>query len=521
MEDLRSAKKLISVGIFMCTIDLKDAYLLVPVCKSSRKFLRFRFNGKLFQFKCLPFGLCTSPYVFTKIMKPVVNKLRLLGFLSIIYLDDILCIGDSYESCAMNVKQTMKLLEDLGFVINYLKSSTVPSNRCKYLGFNLDSNNLSVELTNKRKDNVIQLLESFEPNKKYKIRQVAHLIGVLVSCCPGVAYGNIYCKRLERNKWLALLVNNNDFEAYIKINERMQEDLCWWKANILLGINPIRMQSYNIVLTSDASRTGWGAEKDGVITHGFWNQDDQKHHINYLELLASFFALRVFVSGEHTCEVLIRIDNTTAIACINKGGSIKYPLLSELARKIWQWCQIRKIFLVASYIPSKQNMHADSASRIKNMDTEWELSEIAYENILRSFGVPSIDLFASRINTKCKRFCSRFPDPDAELVDSFTTSWSKEKFYAFPPFALILPTLRKIINDEGTGIMVAPLWPSQPWYPLFTSLLCESPIIFKPSPSLLLSPCRKQLHPLARNLSLVAGILSGKRSCTRGQQKKQ
>ena len=61
----------------MSTLDLKDAYYLIPVDERSRKFLRFGFGRELYQFTCLPFGLCTSPHVFTKLMKPVINNLRL------------------------------------------------------------------------------------------------------------------------------------------------------------------------------------------------------------------------------------------------------------------------------------------------------------------------------------------------------------------------------------------------------------------------------------------------------------
>lgn len=43
MEDLRSAKDLLSQGDFMASIDLKDAYFLIPIHEDFRKFLRFRF----------------------------------------------------------------------------------------------------------------------------------------------------------------------------------------------------------------------------------------------------------------------------------------------------------------------------------------------------------------------------------------------------------------------------------------------------------------------------------------------
>lgn len=126
----------------MCTIDLKDAYYLVKIDKNSRKFLRFIFKDTLYKFTCLPFGLCTSPFVFTKVMKPVVNTLREQGLMSTIYLDDILCIESTYESCVKNVTVTVtkKLLESLGFLINEEKSMNIPLTQCKFLGLIINSN---------------------------------------------------------------------------------------------------------------------------------------------------------------------------------------------------------------------------------------------------------------------------------------------------------------------------------------------------------------------------------------------
>lgn len=90
-------------------------------------------------------------------------------------------------------------------------------------------------------------------------------------------------------------------------------------------------------------------------------------------------------------------------------------------------------------------------------------------------------------------------------------SWTKERFYAFPPFAVISRTLRKIISDKAKGVVVVPRWPAQHWYPLFMSLLVPPPLIFNPDENLLLSPCREIKHPLASKLSLMAGSLSGQR----------
>lgn len=512
MEDIRTATKLLSHNAFMASIDLKDAYYLVPLDRDSRRLVRFKFENQIYEFTCLVFGLSLSPWVFTKIMKPVLNALRLRGFVSTVYLDDFLCIGFSFSDCLKNVQATIDLLRSLGFVINEIKSNLQPSTRCKFLGFILDSVKLGLELTEQKKKSLSALVNRFLDRSGCRIREFAQLIGSLVAACPAVSYGWLYTKLLERRRFIVLGLNGGDFDQDMLIPEILKEDLIWWKDAIPSAFNPIKKSIYKVTIFSDASTTGWGASCDCNRTHGLWSIDERKLHINYLELLAVFLALKCFVSDQKDCEILLRVDNTTAISYINKMGGVQFSKHNKLARQIWQWCERRNIWIFASYIASKDNVIADQESRITNIDTEWELNNRAFESILSRFGKPDIDLFASRINKKCPVFCSWHRDPEAWVIDAFTLSWSNLFFYAFPPFALILKSLRKIVFDKAEGIMVVPNWPTQPWYPVFSSLLIEEPIFFRPSSNLLQTPCRSIEHPLALHLSLVAGRLSGRLS---------
>lgn len=118
MEDIRTATKLISHGSYMATLELQDAYFLVPVHKSSRKYLRFLWQNTMYEFQCLLFGLCTAPWVFTKIVKPVATYLRSRGWRSVVYLDDWLLIGDNADECRRNVEATQSLLSSL---VSYIR----------------------------------------------------------------------------------------------------------------------------------------------------------------------------------------------------------------------------------------------------------------------------------------------------------------------------------------------------------------------------------------------------------------
>lgn len=70
-------------------IDLKDAYVVVPIHKESRQFLSFRHHGEIFQYRSLPFGLSVAPRVFSKLMRFALTPLREQGIRIVYYLDDI------------------------------------------------------------------------------------------------------------------------------------------------------------------------------------------------------------------------------------------------------------------------------------------------------------------------------------------------------------------------------------------------------------------------------------------------
>lgn len=107
------------------------------------------------------------------------------------------------------------------------------------------------------------------------------------------------------------------------------------------------------------------------------------------------------------------------LLCRSMGG-VKYPGLNLIARKIWKWCEGRNLLIFASYVHSKDSFEADFESRRVSTDIEYKLYQAKFDLIVKKFGVPSIDLFASRINNKCKRFISWERDPNALTVDAFT-----------------------------------------------------------------------------------------------------
>lgn len=518
LEDYRSVKNIVTPNLYMAVVDLKDAYFVIPINQSHRKYLRFIFEGNLYQFNCVPFGLATAPFLFTKMLKPLIQFLRAKGLMSINYLDDFLLLGSSREDCLNNLNITISMLESLGFIVNYDKSSLYPERRCKYLGFIFDSEKMTIELPLEKRDKGLEAINSFLKLSTCKIRTFAKLIGQLISFCPAVKYGWLHTKLLESQKYLALKHNGGNFEGIISINNIITDELNWWVRKIPISKEVLKIQKFKYEIFTDSSGTGWGVYCNGERTHGFWSAGELRHHINYLELLAVFYGLKCFVKDDYKCSILLRIDNTTAVSYINRMGGVRHKKLSGLTKEIWQWCEARDLWIFASYIASKQNVEADNQSRVKNIETEYSLKCSCFEKIVATFGTPDIDLFASTVNAKVQNYVSWKRDPGSIAVDAFTISWTNTYFYAFPPFCLVAKVLNKIIADRAEGIVVVPLWKTQPWFPIFKRLQISCEIYFPPDPNLLTSPSRCS-HPLWKKITLVTAQLSGNRFYDEKSQK--
>ena len=146
MEGIHMLKDLLRRGDFLAKIDLKDTYFAVPISTQDRKYLRFRWGKKTFQFNCLPYGLSCAPWVFTKITKAAVSVLREMSIRLIIYIDDILVMAESETLLRDHVAGIIYLLENLGFVINFPKSLLEPTKVIDFLGFLLDSSRMELKL---------------------------------------------------------------------------------------------------------------------------------------------------------------------------------------------------------------------------------------------------------------------------------------------------------------------------------------------------------------------------------------
>ena len=114
MESLNDVFKIIKKGVWMASVDLKDAFFIVPVHKLHQRFFIFEWIQKFYKVVGMPNGYSDAMRIFTKMLKPVFVHLRLEGHLSVIFVDDSYLQGDTEQVCMNNIKATVDLLLNLG-----------------------------------------------------------------------------------------------------------------------------------------------------------------------------------------------------------------------------------------------------------------------------------------------------------------------------------------------------------------------------------------------------------------------
>ena len=125
METLDSVCLSLRKHKWAISLNLTDAYFHIPINRKSRRFLRFHFMGKTYQFRALPFGLAPAPYVFSRTVKAVVKHCRRMGMRLHSYLDDWLQPSRSQVMSLFHRNQLLSTVLSLGFVPNCSSQSEV------------------------------------------------------------------------------------------------------------------------------------------------------------------------------------------------------------------------------------------------------------------------------------------------------------------------------------------------------------------------------------------------------------
>lgn len=474
METLKSICHLLKPNDFLTSIDLRDAFLHVPIHAQSQKYLQFVWRGKKYCFRTLPFGLSLSPLVFTKILKPLLTWARKLGIRVVAYLDDLLIMASSRQESLNHTALFRQKLEEIGFLVKESKSTLIPTQSISHLGFNINTTDMTLSIPGSKLRDLRRSAKKLLSKDEAPLRTVAAFIGQAMSLTPAVFPARLHLQHLMQvqNQTLAM---KKTWKSMTSLSSDAKTELEWW-INHLQDWNGKSFvpQPSDLDLYTDSSDLHWGIVHDSNTLSGSWTETETTQHINVKELLVVEHALHLPEVQGKTANIIC--DNTTTISYLNRFGGTKSPQLREVAIRIWQFCLDTGTRIRTTYVPSTLNP-ADAPSRKMNTQLEWGISHDFFQTLNQKWGPHSIDLFASHINNKLPIFYSWKPHPQAASYDALSRSWTDlGNLYLCPPWNLISTALQKIQDEGLTATIITPFWPTAYWFPTIKRMATDPPV---------------------------------------------
>jgi hypothetical protein len=480
-EDLDTVQEMAEPGDWMETADLSEGFHHLTIRSQDRKFVCFEWRGVVYRWVALPFGLSCSPYFFVKTVRPCVLYLRARGLRLSSYMDDFLWLNALNTACAEDSLTFRREMRALGWTINEPKSTKEPTQRAEHLGMIVDTSGAEVLIRVpydklKRIRQEAQRLARTAAQGPVVLRNLARVAGLCLSVSRAVTPARLLlraCFAVIREGRQGIRSGRFGWNKRVQLTSSALEELNWWSTSLAdWNGRAARARPHTAVLTTDASEWGFGAtlellaSKDSpartLAIDGQWTEFEAARSSNWRELKTVDLALDHWSAELARHSALVRSDNATTVAYVNRFGG-KYESLHVIASALHRRAWAHGTELRAIHIAGVDNVVSDALSRL-NDKTDWRLRKCAFKRLEAWFGPHTVDRFASRANTRLPRYNSRTADPGAEAVDCLYQNWSGENNYACPPFALIGRVLRLIELHRAPTTLIIPAWMHATWW---------------------------------------------------------
>ena len=509
MDTVMKAMQSVHVDDLLASADLSNAYMSIPIHPDHQRFLGFEFEGQVYVFRTLPFGLNAAPWLFTKVMIECLAPLRAKGYRVFGYIDDLF-IAELSSRATTTVINIVRHLRRCGWLINLKKSDLEPKAEIGYLGFLVNAPRQMVFVPEAKLARARTIIREALDAQSASHREIWKLMGFLNHLMMAFQCGQftmwplrLFQSHLAIDAWKS---GRAPWTNRVRLPQDVRETLAAWESCLdkwngrsVLPLKP------TITITTDACTTvGWGGwiqfedpTREIEDAAGRWTRHQLTWHANHVELQGALNTLNSFIHLIPDRSVIrFRQDSQVSVWYISKMGGRK-PYLNAMARQFCFQLLMKGCLVVPEYIPGEQNTRADRLSRMKDRN-DWRLNRReVFSEISHLMGSFSGDMFASCRNRQLPVFWSWMNDPEASAVDALRQPWHDVNGYANPPWVLIPKILQKVRAEQASIVLVCPLWPSAHWFPELLSLTSGPTLLLPDRKDLFLPVSRDHQSPIS------------------------
>jgi hypothetical protein len=269
--------------------DLTSGYYHVALHPDSRRIVGFKWMGKYYQYNCLPFGLSTAPWVFSKVIRESVMYWRTKRIKILPYLDDFIFLIMGYDVECLLAEIVEEDMCRAGLAINREKSDGTPKHNRVHLGLDVDlaAGLFKVPLARWEalRADAAAILNS--KGTRVQARKLACLAGTVISA--KLAWGPI--TQLYTRNIYHILNNVPSINCWVTIDDEDHSELLFWR-----DLPHLRFESdiwpctkaLSIKVATDANDFGWGGHTLGgtsYIVHEYFSEWEAIQSSTHRELL--------------------------------------------------------------------------------------------------------------------------------------------------------------------------------------------------------------------------------------------
>ena len=481
LEDLSQVGKVIQKGDWMVTNDFDSGYWHVPIHPQHWKYLGVHYedeegNITYWVWKVLCLGLRDACNLFTRLTRPVMADLRKRGMRGLIYIDDSWVVGRTFQDCLEWETELKKAFEGAGWVFKASKRSGDPSQRCTFLGLEINSEDLSFNIPEHKLQKIVQACKTLGRSKGWvAVRRVASVVGLLQSV--RLAVGPLVAI-LTRS--LYHVVNEaKSWKSFVKLDDLARLELDWWINNLSsVSSFPIQGKKRTVKGHSQVEVAGDGSgvghfvylvgNGERLASRPF-SEREMGESSTYRELCAfedMWTSEKVLEKYKGYC-VTHFTDSQAMCSIVEKGSRNRklQPIILRCVLKLREY----NITVDAVWRSRDEGIirFADMGSRDFHYD-DIAVDCKTFDEIQKRFGPFQVDGFASHFNKKAPRFFSKQDSPGSEGVDFFLQDLSPEdNHWLFPMPKDLCKVVWRLQEQEAKGAILVPVWPASPFFNFF------------------------------------------------------